>query len=153
MIGKKFYRGLRFKIIVGVVGLLTLTMGILFMVQYFQHREEMILNLRENISPHLTQVINDVLRSSMLSKNRDEMKYILEVAHQYPDVKNLFILNRTGRIMASTDDKEVGKNIDIRDPTCQACHSKTTEARNKTVIYSSPNGETIFRNVNPIYNR
>ena len=46
-----------------------------------------------------------------------------------------------------------GKIIDIHDPTCQACHHQPTEALNKTVIYSSLDGEKIFRNVNPIYNR
>src|SRR4030042_6376387 len=89
----------------------------------------------------------------MLSKNKDEMKYILGVVHQYPDVKNIFILNRTGRIIISTGDKEVGKIIDIRDPTCQVCHHGDTKALNKTVIYSAPQGEKILRNVNPIYNR
>lgn len=146
----RIYKSLRFKIILGLVTLLTFTMTILFVVQYSQHRQKMIQNLQENISPHLTQIVNDVLRSSMLSKNEGEMKYILEVAHQYPDVKNIFILNRTGRIMMSIDDKEVGKVIDIQDPTCQVCHQHTTEALNKTVIYSSFGGEKIFRNVNPI---
>ena len=113
----------------------------------------MIYTLRENISPHLTQMVNDVLKSSMLSKNKDEMKYILEVVHQYPDVKNIFILNRVGRISISINDKDVGRIIDIRDPTCQVCHLGATKALNKTVIYSSPQGEKIFRNVNPIYNR
>ncbi|MDO9124551.1 MAG: histidine kinase, partial [Deltaproteobacteria bacterium] len=113
----------------------------------------MILNLQENISPHLTQMVKDVLKSSMLSKNKNEMEYILEVAHNYPDVKNIFILNRVGRIILSTNDKEVGRIIDIHDPTCQVCHGRTTEALNKTVIYSSFGGEKIFRNVNPIYNR
>jgi two-component system, NarL family, sensor histidine kinase UhpB len=150
---KRFHKGLRFKIILGLVGLLTLTMSILFVVQYSQHREKMILNLQENTSPHLTRMVSDVLRSSMLSKNKGEMKYILEVALQYPDVKNIFILNRTGRIITSTDDTEVGKVIDIQDPTCQVCHSQTVEARNKTVIYSSRGGEKIFRNVTPIHNR
>jgi two-component system sensor histidine kinase UhpB len=98
-------------------------------------------------------MVNDVLKSSMLSKNKGEMKYILEVANQYPDVKKIFILNRVGRIVTSIDDKEVGKIIDIHDPTCQVCHHRTTEALNKTVIYSSLEGEKIFRNVNPIYNR
>jgi len=149
----KFYKGLRFKIIAGLAGLLTFTMTILFIVQYFHHREKMILNLQENISPHLTQMVKDVLKSSMLSKNKNEMEYILEVAHNYPDVKNIFILNRVGRIIISTNDKEVGRIIDIHDPTCQVCHSRTTEALNKTVIYSSFGGEKIFRNVNPIYNR
>src|SRR4030067_1883762 len=149
----KFYKGLRFKIILGLIGLLTLTMTILFIVQYFHHRKKMIYNLQENISPHLTQMVNDVLKSSMLSKNKDEMKYILGVVHQYPDVKNIFILNRTGRIIISTGDKEVGKIIDIRDPTCQVCHHGAAKALNKTVIYSSLQGEKIFRNVNPIYNR
>jgi two-component system sensor histidine kinase UhpB len=98
-------------------------------------------------------MVNDVLKSSMLSKNKGEMKYILEVANQYPDVRKIFILNRTGRIITSIDDKEIGKTIDIRDPTCQVCHYGTTKALNKTVIYSSLQGEKIFRNVNPIYNR
>jgi len=93
------------------------------------------------------------LKSSMLSKNKNEMKHILEAVHQYPDVKNIFILNRTGRIIISTNDKEVGKIIDIRDPTCQVCHHGATKALNKTVIYSSTQGEKIFRNVNPIYNQ
>ena len=97
----KFYKSLRFKIVAGLVALLTFTMSILFIIQYAQHREKMIRNLQENISPHLTQMVNDVLKSSMLSKNKSEMKYILEVVHEYPDVKNIFILNRTGRIILS----------------------------------------------------
>lgn len=149
----RFYKSLRFKISIGLVGLLSFTMSILFIIQYVQHREKLISNLQENISPHLTQMINDVLKTSMLTKNKGEMKYILEVVHQYPDVKNIFILNRTGRIVVSIDDKEVGKIISLLDPTCQACHHRTTEALNKTVIYSSAGGEKIFRNVNPIYNR
>ena len=149
----KFYKSLRFKIIIGLVTLLTLTMTILFTIQYFNHRGKMIRNLQVNVSPHLTQMVNDVLKSSMLSKNQEEMKYILEVASQYPDVKKIFILNRVGRIVTSIEDKEIGKVIDIHDPTCQVCHQRTTEALNKTVIYSSLEGEKIFRNVNPIYNR
>jgi len=149
----KFYQSLRFKIVIGLVALLTVTMTILFTIQYFQHREKMIRNLQENVSPHLTQMVNDVLKSSMLSKNKGEMKYILEVASQYPDVKKIFILNRVGRIITSIDDKEIGKIIELRDPTCQVCHHGTAKALNKTVIYSSLQGEKIFRNVNPIYNR
>jgi signal transduction histidine kinase len=149
----KFYKGLRFKIILGLISLLTLTMTILFVIQYFHHRKKMISNLQENISPHLTQMVSDVLKSAMLSKNKSEMKYILEVANQYPDVRKIFILNRTGRIITSIDDKEIGKTIDIRDPTCQVCHHGTAKALNKTVIYSSLHGEKIFRNVSPIYNR
>ncbi len=149
----KFYKGLRFKIILGLIGLLTCTMTILFTIQYVHHRNKMIHNLQENISPHLTQMVNDVLRSAMVSKNLNEMKYILEVVNNYPDVKKIFILNRVGRIFLSIDDKEVGKMINLQDPTCQVCHHRTTEALNKTVIYSSVGGEKIFRNVNPIYNR
>ncbi len=149
----KFYKGLRFKIILGLIGLLTFTMTLLFIVQYFHHRKKMVTHLQEDVSPHLTQIVNDVLKSSMLSKNKDEMKHILEAARQYPDVKNIFILNRTGRVVISGNDKDVGRTIDIRDPTCQVCHTGTTTALNKTVIYSSSQGEKIFRNVNPIYNR
>jgi signal transduction histidine kinase len=98
-------------------------------------------------------MVNDVLKTSMLSKNKDEMKNILEAVRRYPDVKDVFILNRTGRIVISINDEEMGEIIDIRDPTCQVCHQETTKALNKTVIYSSSQGEKILRNVNPIYNR
>ncbi len=148
-----FYKSLRFKITFGLIGLLTFTMTPLFVVQYFHHRKKMITHLQETVSPHLTQMVNDVLTSSMLSKNKDEMRSILEAARQYPDVKNIFILNRTGRVVLSIQEREMGRTIDIRDPTCQVCHRGTAAALNKTVIYSSPEGERIFRNVNPIYNR
>lgn len=149
----KFFKSLRFKVVIGLVSLLTFTMSILFAIQYIQHRNNMIHHLQENVSPHLTQMVKNLLRSSMLSKNRNEMKYILEVAQQYPDVKNIFILDRVGRIVVSLNDREVGKTIDIQDITCQVCHHQTTNALNKTVIYSSLTGEEIFRNVNPIYNQ
>ena len=158
----KFHKSLRFKIVIGVVTLLTLTMTILFTIQYFNHREKMIRNLQVNVTPHLTQMVNDVLKSSMLSKNKGEMKYILEVANQYPDVKKIFILNRVGRIVISIDDNEIGKIIDIHDPTCQVCHHRTTEALNKTVIYSSRKEKrssetltpfTIGKNVSPATTR
>jgi hypothetical protein len=125
----------------------------LFAIQYYHHREKMIDNLQENVGPHLAQMVNDVLKSSMLSKNRSEMKYILEVVHRYPDIKKIFMLNKAGRVVLSIDDQEVGKVIDIHDPTCQACHHQTKEARDKTIIYSSAEGERIVRTVNPIYNR
>jgi two-component system sensor histidine kinase UhpB len=149
----KFYKSLRFKIITGLVVLLTFTMSMLFAIQYYQHREKMVNSLQEDLGPHLAQMVNDVLKSSMLSKNRSEMKYILEVVHRYPDVKKIFILNRAGRVILSADDQEVGKIIDIHDPTCQACHRLPVENLKKTVIYSSLDGEKVVRTVNPIYNR
>lgn len=153
MKGIKFYRSLRFKIIVGLIALLTLTLSILFTVQYFHHRKKMISHLQEDVSPHLSQMVNDVLKSSMISKNSDEMKYILEVANNYPDVKNIFIMNRVGKVILSNDEREMGRKIDLQDATCQICHYQKTMALNKTVIYTSPDGEKLFRNVNPIYNR
>lgn len=149
----KFYKSLQFKIIAGLVALLTFTMTILFIVQYYHHQKKMIVNLQERVIPNLTQMVNEVLKSSMISKNMNEMKYILEVVDKYPDVKNIFILDRVGRIFISIDDKEIGKTIPMDDPTCKICHHQTTEALNKTVIYSSPKGEKVFRNVNPIYNQ
>lgn len=149
----KFYKSLQFKVIIGLIALLTFTMTLLFTIQYYHHREKMIRNLQENVIPHLTQMVNDVLKNSMISKNMNEMKYILEVVDKYPDVKKVFILDRIGRIFISQDDKEVGKIIDIHDPTCKICHHRTVEAINKTVIFSSPEGEKILRNVNPIYNQ
>ncbi len=49
--------------------------------------------------------------------------------------------------------EDIGSKLDIGHPTCQICHWQKTQILNKTVIFTSDEGEKIFRNVNPILNR
>lgn len=149
----KYFKNLRFKIIAGLVATLTITMTFLFYVQYHQHKKKMIDALRDHTSPNLTEVIEKILWDAMMSRNLGQTKNIFETITGLQDVKNIFLMNRGGEIIVSPRNEDIGMKLDIRHPTCQICHREKTEILNKTVIFTSDEGERIFRNVNPILNR
>ncbi len=150
---KKHFKNLRFKVIAGLVVTLTITMTFLFYIQYHRHKEKMINALREHTSPNLTEVIKTILRDAMMSRNSGQTKNLFATITQLQDVKNIFLMNKVGEIIVSSNGENIGMKPDIEHPTCQICHGGKTEILNKTVIFTSDEGERIFRNVNLILNK
>ncbi len=149
----KYFKNLRFKIIAGLVVTLTITMTLLFYLQSHQHKKKMINALRDHTSPNLTEVIEKVLRDAMISRNLGEIRNMFETVTDLQDVRNIFLMNKVGEIIVHTRAENIGSKLDIGNPTCQICHRGKTEILNKTVIFTSDEGERIFRNVNPVLNR
>jgi signal transduction histidine kinase len=150
---KKHFKNLRFKVIAGLVVTLTITMTFLFYIQYHRHKEKMINALREHTSPNLTEVIKTILRDAMMSRNSGQTKNLFSTITQLQDVKNIFLMNKVGEIIVSSNGENIGMKLDMEHPTCQICHRGKTEILNKTVIFTSDEGERIFRNVNLILNK
>ena len=148
----KYFKNLRFKIIAGLVVTLTITMTILFYLQSHQHKKKMINTLRDHTSPNLTEVIEKVLRDAMMSRNLGQMRNMFETVTDLQDVRNIFLMNKVGEVIVHTRGENIGSELDIGNPTCQICHRGKTGILNKTVIFTSDEGERIFRNVNPVLN-
>jgi len=68
-------------------------------------------------------------------------------------VKNTSSSIGTGRIIISTNDKEVGRIIDIHDPNLPVLATVKHEGTSIRHDLFLSEGEKIFRNVNPIYNQ
>jgi signal transduction histidine kinase len=148
----QYFKNLRFRIISVLVVTLTITMTFLFYIQYHQHRKKMINALRDLTSPNVAEVIEKVIKDAMMSRNLAETKDIFETITDLQDVRNIFLMNKVGEIIVSPRDEYVGSKLDIGHPTCQICHREKTEVLNKTITFTSDEGERIFRNVNPVLN-
>jgi signal transduction histidine kinase len=148
----RYFKNLRFKIIVGLVVTLTTTMTFLFYIQYHQNKKSMINALRDHTSPNVTEVIEKVLRDAMMSRNLGETEKIFATITELQDVKDIFLMNKVGEIIVSPRGQNIGSKLDMGHPTCQICHRGKTGILNKTVIFTSDEGERIFRNVNPVLN-
>jgi two-component system sensor histidine kinase UhpB len=149
----KYFKSLRFKIIAGLVATLTITMTFLFYIQYHRHKKEMVNALRDRTGPNVTEVIERVLRDAMITRDLGQIKNMFQTLTDLEDVKNIFLMNKLGEIIVHSRNEDIGRKLDMGDPTCQICHRETTEILNKTIILASDEGGKIFRNVNPVLNR
>lgn len=154
MTSGRFYSGLRFKIAASVIVVLVVIMSIFFSILFLQYRVDLLANLRDSSTHYLSNVIKGSLKHAMLTRDSEEISYIIDTVSGQPSVRTIFLVNKEGEIMVSPEESMIGKKLSLDDPTCRICHQIEPESRSKTVILTADQGETerIFRNVNPIIN-
>ena len=152
MKSRRIYQSLRFKITAGVTIPVLIILAIVSYLQYSNHRDLMMDDLRLHASS-LGEIIEGSLQHSMLTNDFTEVRGIVDEIAKIEEVKELFLLDNKGRIVISADQKRVGTILDLGDTTCQACHERKAVDRSLTCIFATGQGERIFRNLNPIDNR
>lgn len=144
-------KSIRFKVLSSVVIVLTIVMGIIFSIQYYQYRKELIERLGLSSTP-LSDVIKGSLKHAMQTRNMEALEQIIKNVSMQKGVEKVFIFDKKGVIKVSPDEQDIGKRVEINDRTCQICHKYEPDNRNKTVIFTVSKNKRIFRNVNPILN-
>jgi signal transduction histidine kinase len=152
MTARRFYHSLRFKITVGVAVPLLIILTTISYLQYNSHRDLMVENLRLSAS-NTGDIIEASLQHAMLTNDFSEVQQIVDEIAKREGIRDLFLLDKQGRIMMSAAGKQVGTVLSLDDPTCQACHQHETVNRNLSMVFTSMEGERVFRNLNPIDNR
>ena len=152
MKSRRIYQSLRFKITAGVTIPVLIILAIVSYLQYSNHRDLMMDDLRLSAS-NLGEIIEGSLQHSMLTNDFTEVQGIVDEIAETVEVKDLLLLDNKGRIVISADQKRVGTILDLGDTTCQACHERKAVDRSLTCIFATGQGERIFRNLNPIDNR
>lgn len=149
--GRTVMQSLRFKMTAGVVAILILAMGLVFVLQYRWYYREMIERLGLSSTP-LSDVIKGSLKHAMQTRDLSELAAIIDNVSRQPGVIKVFVVDKQGRIMFSPVKEEIGTQIALTDPTCQTCHQVGPQERSQTVIFSVAGGGRVFRNVSPIAN-
>jgi PAS domain S-box-containing protein len=144
-------RSLRVKVTAGVITILAIAMSAVFVVQYRWFQREMMERLGLASTP-LSDVIKGSLKHAMQTRDPSEVAAIIENVSRQKGVIKVFIVDKKGEIRASPVREEIGRMIPPDDPTCLICHRVQADNRQKTVVFTAPGGERIFRNVNPIAN-
>ncbi len=148
----KRVQSLRFKLVVGLAVVLTVTLSLFFYLQYTRHRDQL-LSQMITMTTRQSELIESSLRHSMITRDPDELASIFHHVGQQEGLLDIMLLDRVGRIAASANPQEVGTQLDITTPSCQLCHwGRAAREEARTVVFATENGTKVFRNVNPVEN-
>jgi two-component system, NtrC family, sensor kinase len=139
-----------FILLLGSLLLIFGVVGYLFLSAHRRDLEEVTLDGGERVS----EVIRRNTSYHMMHNDREGMHEILLALSGQPGVDNVRIIDRRGRVSFSTDEREIGRQIDVREPVCSTCHARTEPAlqpENRFRIFER-GGERVLGIVTPIMN-
>jgi len=117
-----------------------------FLQQFFHRRAEV-------ETARLGQAIKAVLRQSMLRAPSQALSDNLADLEKTPDLRRVWIIDRTGRVAHATDRAMIGRALDkSRNPVCTVCHTGGVSPEARTFFTQDETGAPILRHVNPIVN-
>jgi signal transduction histidine kinase len=147
-----FNRSLRAKITLSVILPLVIILGSFTAIQYIRHRRAVLKNL-SFLAAQTGQVIENSLQQAMLSRDREGLQHTLDSIGENDMLRVIYLLDTSGRVVFASENEGVGTRLDNRDPTCQPCHKLSPTERPKSVVVTLPDGQRVFRSMNPIENR
>ncbi len=145
-------RSLRLKVTLGLVLPLVCILGIFTAIEYVRHREVMF-NTLSFLASQTSRVIENSLQHEMLSRNPEGLQHMLDAIGEDKSLRIVYLLNTQGRVVFAPEADGVGQQLDNRDPTCQTCHRLPADLRPGSVVITLPDGQRIFRSMNPIKNQ
>jgi two-component system, NtrC family, sensor kinase len=118
-----------------------------------RHLEELTFVSAERIA----DTIKNSTRYSMLRNHRDEVHQIIQTIGNEPGISKIRIYNQDGSVRYSTDDREVGTQVDKQAEACYACHAQEEpitklDRPDRMRIYTGTNGGRILGLITPIEN-
>ncbi len=149
--GIKFFDRLNFKITIGIVATLAIILSISTYLLYRYQREQWIESLRTSTT-NVSALIRSSLQYAMLGDHLDMIDGVIRRLAQEESLQNIMILDKKGTVKFASDPVMVGINMTREETTCLICHQHKPENRATTIVYTTPSGERVFRNVNPIFN-
>ena len=141
------------KIIFGILALMTasIVLTMFFIAQTLRTR---LIEDSKNKTWELSEVIGSSLRHLMLVRNTEKIPETLEViGKSESSIVKAFILDKRGRVVYSSDRREIGRMIDrFQEDSCSVCHtSRGTIPQQTTMVLRTGSGD-VLRNVNVIHN-
>ncbi len=118
----RFHRSLRFKMISALVAILVLSTVVFYYLQATYHRRQLINNLEESSTHYLSNVIKSSLRHAMLRRDLEETRNIMRAVNEQQEVANIFLVNKRGEVMVSTDGIGNKRLFALSEPKCMICH-------------------------------
>lgn len=145
--GVKWFHSLKFRMALGIVLFLALSMGLALYWANQGQKEALIDGMRRQV--HQTgEIVKAGIKFQMLKENKEFTQEVLEEMQRNGAVQKIAVINKMGKITHSSQKGEVGRVIvDKRDDACIMCHQDSLLPQSQTVISG-----TSFRHVNPIQN-
>ena len=101
--------------------------------------------------------IRRATRAAMMRNNPGEVRLIIEAVADQPSIDRIRLYDKKGRIRTSSEAREIGTLVDTVAEQCVVCHQQTqpleaVERRDKTRIFTQPDGSRVLGVIAPIRN-
>jgi two-component system NtrC family sensor kinase len=111
----------------------------------------------DHSADQLAQTIKSATYHDMLENRRESLKRQLETIGRQPGIKGVRLFNKDGKIVLSSDPKEVGRAVDKRGEACYACHAEDRplehlEVRERARTFTTADDHHVLGIIAPIEN-
>ena len=105
----------------------------------------------------LSETIINTTHYQMLENNRLRVYQMIQEVGRQTGIKHIRMINKSGRIIFSTQESEIGKFVDKKAEACNMCHSSQTpqvnaSSMNRSRLFSDGDGERVLGLARGIYN-
>jgi two-component system NtrC family sensor kinase len=152
----KWYRSLSFKIIVSV-GLAAVAVNASFGYLYLTVQERQMGRMILRAAVRNSETIQKSIRFDMLENRKQHAYGIMETIGAQEGIEKVRIYGSEGKIIFSTDKREVGHTADKKAEACYACHAEnrplvrlSTHERSRR--FHAADGHPVVGIINPINN-
>jgi two-component system, NtrC family, sensor kinase len=155
LLGIPFHRHLGFKLTSAAAAVSLATISLFAFLSIRSQRAHLISEVVRGAALFSSTIATST-RDLMLEDQRRGAYRIMESIGRLEGIEKVRVLNKEGRVMFSTNPKDIGGSVDKDAEACTACHAAgqplvapTTSARSRLFM---TNGHRVLGMVTPIYN-
>jgi signal transduction histidine kinase len=149
---QRLFHSLRFKITTGIALPLFVILSAFSYLQYVRQRDLLLFNL-DRATTNLGNVIVGSLQHAMLSQDLGEIQGIMDNIAKQQGIRGVFLMNRNSEVRFAPQGQNVGARFAFADRGCVECHSPNSARHPDSIIFTTAQGEHVFRNCNPVRNQ
>ena len=153
---RRFFHLLGFRLFLGITIIVAAgtTLFTMFLVDW---QSSKYLAAAQQSAANISDLISRSTRYSMMLNRREDIYEIIKTIGKEPRIERIRIINKKGVVSFSSQESEVGKNVDMAAEACIGCHNtgKPVVPQNEptlTRLFKSPNGYRIIGIITPIKN-
>ena len=153
---RRFFNLLGFRLFLGIAIIVVIGTTLFTMLLVDWQSRKYIATAQQSAA-NISDLISRSTHYSMLLNRREDIYEIIKTIGNEPRIERIRIINKKGVVSFSTQESEVGKNIDMTAEACIGCHStgKPVVPQNNPIltrVFESPNGYRVIGIITPIRN-
>jgi two-component system NtrC family sensor kinase len=142
--------------ILGVAAVTAAAVGIMSGIVLRAHRAA----LRAQLTQGADQLSETIVSSTfydMLENQRPALHREIVTIGSQKGIERVRLFNKTGTVMFSSDEAEIGRVVDKHAEACDACHAanrplERLATRDRARIFTAPDGHRVLGMIRPIHN-
>jgi two-component system NtrC family sensor kinase len=152
----KFYDLLSFRLFMLIVLILTvLTIG--YSLYYIALETEQYEEIARQCAERTSHIISGSTKNAMLLNQKDKAFEIMKSISNQEGVEKICLYDKKGNIIYSTDQTEIGDQVELTSRVCSPCHTATGTVRGEPInkwydIYNDQTGNRFLGHLQPIQN-